>query len=237
MFRYAIPLVAATALAGQAQAAEITIPANGPVVELTVTESVRGKPDIADIGAGVTTRAQTAQEAMRLNAAEMTSVIDKIKALGIASEDIQTAGINLNAQYDYDRNTQQQVFRGYQASNRVSVVLRDLDNMGAALDALVAAGATDLSGPSFSIDDDTAAKSAARKAAMARAKGQAMEYATAAGFSGLRLLEVNESIQARSPGPMLARAAVEEAVMSPTPIEPGLVGTSVTVTVKYEMTS
>ena len=51
MIRYALPLVAVTALAAPAAAAEIQIAATGPVVELTVSESVEAEPDIATVGA------------------------------------------------------------------------------------------------------------------------------------------------------------------------------------------
>lgn len=238
MIRYVLPIaVAATGMAAPAAAAEIQIAVAGPVVELSVNETVKAKPDIATVGAGVTTLAPTAVEAMQRNAREMDAVIAKIKALGVAGDDIQTTGINLYAQYDYDQAQRRQVFRGYQASNQVSVTLRKVMDTGKVLDALVAAGATDINGPSFSIDDDTAAKAQARKAAMTRARDQAVEYAKMAGFSGVRLLEVNEAISFAPPMPMMkAMAEVASDAGSRTPVEPGLVGTSVTVTVKYEMT-
>jgi len=239
MLRYALPLVAvsAAALAAPAAAAEIQIQATGPVVELAITEAVKSRPDIANIGAGVTTLAPTAVEAMRLNAQQMTGVVDRIKALGIKAEDIQTSGINLFAQYDYDQEARKQVFRGYQASNRVGIVLRKPEDAGKVLDALVVAGATDLSGPDFALDNDAAAKASARKAAFDRAGAQALDYAKMAGFSGLRLLEVSEAVQTWAPQPMMVRtqaANVEQDAS--TPVEPGRVATSVTVTVKYEMT-
>lgn len=238
MIRYVFPIaVAATGMAAPAAAAEIQIAVAGPVVELSVNETVKAKPDIARVGAGVTTLAPTAVEAMQRNAREMDAVIAKIKALGIAGDDIQTTGINLYAQYDYDQTQRRQVFRGYQASNQVSVILRKVPDTGKVLDALVAAGATDINGPTFSIDDDTAAKAQARKAAVTRARDQAVEYAKMAGYSGVRLLEVNEAITFDQPMPREAIMVTAKAQSaSSTPVEPGLVGTSVTVTVKYEMT-
>lgn len=235
MNRFAIPLVALAAAATPAAAAEVQIAATGPVVELSVTESVEAKPDIATVGAGVTTQAQTAVEAMQRNATAMAAVIARIKALGIAERDIQTTGINLGAQYDYDQATQRPVFRGYQASNRVAVKLRDIQKTGRVLDALVVAGATDLSGPDWAIADDTAARSQARKAAMATARAQAMEYAKLAGYTGLRLLEISENSSARPPMPMMRVQAMAEA-KDATPVQPGMVEAGVTVTVKFELT-
>lgn len=237
MNRYVFPMIAAAALAAPAAAADVQIPSQGPVVELSVSETVKAKPDIVNVSAGVTSEASTAVEAMRLNAQAMDAVIKRIKALGIAADDIQTTGINLGARYDYDQASQRQVFRGYQASNRVSVTLRKVPDTGRVLDALVAAGATDIGGPDFSIDDDTAPRAQARKAAFAKAQAQAAEYARWAGYTGVRLLEVSEAVVPGPPMPYGQMRTMDVAqAKAPTPVEPGLVGTSVNLTVKYEMT-
>ncbi|MGN3975367.1 SIMPL domain-containing protein [Tsuneonella sp. SYSU-LHT278] len=238
MIRTALPitLAASVAIAGPATAADVQVTAQGPLVELSVTETVKGKPDVADVGAGVTTDAPTAVEAMRLNAQSMDAVIAKIRALGIDPDDIQTTGIDLGAQYDYDQSRQRQVFRGYRASNRVTVTLRDVRRVGPVLDALVAAGATDLSGPGFSIDDDEPLRAQARKAAFDKARARAMQYAQWNGYAGVRLLSVSESVNPGRPIPMAQMRTMDAAEKTPTPIEPGLVGTAVTVSVTYEMT-
>lgn len=233
-----LPVFLAGSLASAVPAlgAEIQIAAQGPVVELAVTETVKAKPDLATVSAGVTSLAPTAVIAMQRNATAMDAVISRIKALGIAANDIQTTGIELGAQFDYDPATRRQVFRGYQASNRVSVILRKVPDTGRVLDALVAAGATDISGPSFAIDDDTAPRAAARKAALDKARAQAEEYARWSGYSGVRLLQVSELVNPGRPIPMVAEVRAQAIGAKATPIEPGLVGTSVTVSVTYEMT-
>ena len=237
MIRYSIPAFAGLGLATTAQAAEIQIAVTGPVVELSVIEQVKAEPDLVNVSAGVTTDAPTAVEALRLNSVEMRKVIDRLKALGVAERDIQTTGINLNARYDYDQRQQRQIFRGYQASNRVSVTLRDIDETGKVLDALVVAGATDLNGPSFSLDDDTSAKAQARASAMTRGRAQALEYARMAGYSDIRLLEVNETITGNNgPMPQMRAVSTVDVAEQSAPVQPGLVGTSVNITVKYEMT-
>ena len=235
MTRYVLPLLAATVLATPA-AAEVQVTNSGPVVELTINENVEAEPDLVTLGAGVTTQARTAVEAMRANATQMNAVIERIKALGIPERDIQTTGISLGAMYDYNQQTQRQVFRGYQASNRVSIKLRAIDRTGEVLDSLVAAGATDLSGPDWSIDDDTAARAQARRQAMETARAQALEYARAAGFSDIRLLEVSETIAPQPPMPYLRNVARAEVAQAASPVQPGLVQAGVTVRVTYEMT-
>ena len=84
MIRFAIPALAAATFASAAQAAEVQIQAQGPVVELTVSEVVDAKPDIVDLSAGVTSQARTAVEAMRINAREMTAVIEGHAQRGVA---------------------------------------------------------------------------------------------------------------------------------------------------------
>jgi len=239
MMKPAIALIAASALtlpAGTLAAANVEIDASGPVVELNVFETVDVAPDTATIGAGVTSEAATATEALRQNSAEMQKVIARIKALGVAEKDIQTSGINLNARYDYDQQTQRQVFRGYQVSNRVSVILRKIDDTGRVLDALVEAGANDLSGPNFNIDDDTAAKNAARSRAVARAEAQAKAYAAMLGYDGAKVLSISESITGNGPMPEMAKAR-GMMVMSAdaAPVQPGMIAAGVSLSITYEL--
>ena len=239
MTRFAFPLVSLGALATTATplaAADIQLAVTGPVVEVTVTETVKADPDLATLSAGVTNLAPTAVEAMRQNSTAMNAVVDRIEALGIAREDIQTTGINLNPEYVYDQQTNRQNFTGYRASNRVQVTMRSIDKTGDVLDALIVAGANDVSGISWSIDDPSAAQEQARQAAFATARARAEGYARLAGMRGVRLLEVNESVMSGPPimfdMPQAVAARAESA-----PVRPGQVQTGVTITVKYEMTS
>jgi uncharacterized protein len=227
-------LAASVLAASPALAADIQVQATGPVIELQVNEQVEVEPDTVKISAGVTNEAMTAQEALSQNSVQMRQVIDRLRKLGIPERDIQTTRINLGARFDYDQQAQRQVFRGYQASNQVSVTLRDTEEVGAVLDALVQAGATDINGPSFSIADDTAAKAEARKRAMERARAMALDYARVAGYSNVRVLQISESVS----GPVREYAADSIRVRAQSagapPVQPGMVETGVTVSVTYE---
>lgn len=238
MLRYAIPLFAAAALAAPATAGEIQIQATNPVVELSVNEIVRSAPDVAQIGAGVQTRAPTAREAVRENTAAMDRTVERLRSLGIERKDIQTANFNLNPQYQYNSETGEQTFTGYQVSNNVQVMLRNLDHAGEVLDALVQAGANNIYGPNFTLEDDAEAKAEARRNAFLRGMQQAEEFARMAGYSGVRLLEVSESFQgsgAVPPRPMAVRVSADAAEGGAVPVEPGEVTTGVTLGLKYEM--
>lgn len=230
--------LAASALAtgSLASAAEVQLAVTGPVIELDIYETVQVEPDMATVSAGVTTDAASASEALRANSAQMQRVVERIKALGIAARDIQTTGISLSPRYDYTNPAPRPAFLGYQAANRVSVKLREIARTGAVLDALVAAGATDLGGPEFSVEDDSAARDAARERAMQRGRERALAYAAMAGFDDIRLLSISESMLAGGPMPKMEmrNVALDAAAAAP-PVEPGMVGTGVTVSVKFEM--
>lgn len=236
MIRYALPALMLGASSLPAAAASIEMDVEGPVVELTITETVEADPDIATLSAGVTTVAPTAVEALRQNSAQMRRVIEQIEAQGVDEDDIQTTGVNLNAEYDYDQQTRQQVFRGYRVSNRVSVKLRDIPRTGRVLDALVAAGATDLGGIQWSIDDPAPAQEQARAAAFASGRERALNYARMAGFANVRLLEVNETVMGGRVMSYDIQLTASSARNESAPIRPGQVQTGVTLTVKYEMT-
>jgi len=234
MIRPILPIAAVAAMATPA-AAEVAIESNGPVIALSVSESVSVDPDIANLSAGVTTVAPTAVEAMRQNARQMNDVIDRIEALGIDEDDIQTSGVNLNAEYDYNQQTRQQEFRGYRVMNRVSIVLRDIQRTGEVLDALVASGATDLGGIGWAVDDPAPAVEQARQAAFATARQRAQNYAQLSGYSDVRLLEISENVTSR-PMPMgrdivLTASAANES----TPVRPGQVNAGITVNFSFEM--
>lgn len=240
MIRYAIPVlvpIAALGAVATPAAAEVTVAASGPLVELSITENVAVDPDIANVSAGFTSLAPTAVEAMRQNAEAMRRVVDRIEALGIDEDDVQTSALSLNAEYVWDEATRTQRFSGYRAANRVNVILRDIPRTGDVLDALVAAGANDIGGIGWEIDDPEPAQDQARQAAFATGRERALAYARAAGYSDIRLLEVSEIVGPGRPMPYGEVIAVSAQRMdASTPVMPGQVQASVTVNFTFEMT-
>lgn len=217
-----------------ARAANVEIVAQNPVIELSVSEQVDSAPDTATFSTGVETRAPTATQALRDNSVQARAVIDRLKSLGIAEKDIQTTGINLRADYDYDQESRQNRFVGYVVSNQVSATVNEISKLGQILDAIVSSGATNLNGPSFSISDDSKLKDVARERALANAKSRAMSYARAEGYSGVRVLSISEGMSHQSDAPMMRMEA--SASNSAPPVAPGQVGTVVSLNITYEMT-
>ena len=227
--------VSPAALSAQVQQV-MQVDANSPLVTLTVQEEVQSAPTLATLSAGVTTQATTASEALRQNAQKMTAVVAELKKRGIPAKDIQTSGINLNAQYDYNnREGQPPLLTGYQASNNVTIKTRDLAKIGELLDALVAVGGNNISGPNFSIEDDSKLKFAARDKALQAAQAQANFYAQRSGYKSAKLVSITEGSSGyRGPMPvMMESRAAGKADFSP--VEPGEVGTGVTLTIQYRL--
>ena len=235
-----IMLYAAASLAAFAPAAafaaEIHIEAKNPVVELSVVEVIESAPDTATFSTGVETSAPIASSALRQNSVEVAKVIAQLQKLGIAERDIQTSGVNLNAEYDYIQATQKNRFKGYRVSNQVQVKIRDIAKLGTIMDSVVVSGATNINGPWFSIGNDSEVKKAARTAALANGKAQAESYARAAGYGGVRLLSVSEGLVGQPmPYVKTGQRMMAEASDASVPIAPGQVGTSVVLNLQYEM--
>ena len=146
-----LPLLAAAALAmpaaALAQTAVQVQPISGTRLDISATGEVTRVPDVAIISTGVVTRAPTATGAIRQNATRMERVRSALRQAGVADKDIQTSSLSLNPEYHYEQNKAPRL-TGYQASNQVSVRFRDIGDTGKILDALVAEGANQISGPS-----------------------------------------------------------------------------------------
>lgn len=236
-----LSLLAATALAlipvgVSAQAlVQVTPSVEAPVVTVSATESIDAAPDLAVVSAGVSTLAPTAVAALQLNSAKMTRMVAAVRAAGVADRDIQTRGISINADYAYINNAQQ--FRGYRASNTVSIRSRDIAGLGKFLDALVAAGGNQIEGPSFTIDKPEPLIVQARGRALTSAQSNADALARQAGFKRARLLALSENSN-RAFGQNLRTfdgSAPPPVVQTSAPIAPGEVSTSVTVTGTYRL--
>src|SRR4051794_6495628 len=175
-------LLVASALAGVAAPALIRADSTDPrpgTISVTGTGTVTTEPDTATTTFGVVTQGSTAREAMLQNSEEMAKVIEALKRAGIASKDVQTQYVSLDPRYD---NQGREVV-GYSATNSVSAIVRDLAQAGAVIDAAVAAGANNVSGPSLSRDDQGKLYNDAPERGGAGAKAKGAGRARAAGGS------------------------------------------------------
>ena len=206
-----------------------------PTFNLSASGEVRVAPDMATITTGVQTEAATAQEAMAQNRAQMNQVIAALRRQGIEERHIQTSSLNLNAVYDYPDN-QQPRLRGYQASNQVTIQVHDLDNLGQAIDAVVASGANQINGISFGLENPRAAEDQARRAAVQALQARAALYAEATGMRLVGLRTLTES-GGYSPQPPMPYARMEMAADAggATPVQGGEVVVRIDISGVYDV--
>ena len=227
---------AATSALAQAQPAPADSMFRATTLNLAAHGQVEVAPDMATINLGVMTQAGTAAAAMQANAARMTAVTAALQKGGIAARDIQTSGLNLSPQYRYDQN-KPPILTGYQASNTVTVKVRDLARLGQAVDATVNAGANQVHGISFGLSDPTAAENAAREAAVKALAAKAQLYAGATGHRVARLVQLSEGGGYAAPPPMpMLEMRMAAAPKADTPVSAGEMTVRIDVTGLYELT-
>ena len=207
------------------------LPPDATLLQVDAHGETQRVPDVATIQAGVVTRDVNANAAMRANATHMSAVIAALKQAGVADRDIHTAAISLQPQYS---DKQPPRITGYEASNTVSVRLRDMAKIGDVLDALVLQGANQINGPDLVVEKPDAALDEARRAAMQQAKARAELYAETAGLKVRRIVSISESGQAqRTPQAMNRMMGINAAAA--TPVEAGENTLAIDLSVEFEL--
>ena len=157
-----LALLGASTAAAQTSPTEVLAP-NQTLLEVQSTGQSYVAPDQATLTGGVVTFATTSREAADSNARAMAQVVAALKKAGVAPRDIQTQSVSLDPQSNYDRQgAEPPRITGYQARNAVTVRVRDVTKASELLTVLFEAGANDVNGPYFSIEDDSAAVAKAR---------------------------------------------------------------------------
>jgi uncharacterized protein len=176
---------------------------------------VRTTPDIASLSVGVMTNAETATAALDANNKSMQSVIDALNAAGIAARDVQTSNLTVNPRYDSRSDSSSQpLTAGFDASNNVNIVIRDLSALGKILDQAVNAGANQVNGISFGVENEEPKLDEARKLAVKEARRKAELYAAVSGVALGDVLTISESggYQPQPGAAFKARAQSSDAV-------------------------
>jgi uncharacterized protein len=251
-------LFIATAAAAQpAPTPTLAIAPGETLLNVTAEGRSRRQPDLAIFSAGVVTQAKTAGEALTANAQRMDAVIAALKRAGVPERDIQTSTLSLQPQYyhpqpePYPRRepgtgvtvpAEPQAPRiiGYEARNAVQVRVRRLGDMGQVIDTLVSAGANQVDGPSFTVEEPEPALDEARVAAMQRARERAELYARAAGLRVGRIVAISEQGGYFPVAEQIVvtgyRGGPAAPPPPPSPVQPGEVALGVNLSVQFALT-
>jgi uncharacterized protein YggE len=189
------------------------------------TGIVQSVPTIAVFTFGVSASGPTATAALAANGAQMNTVIGALKAKGLADADIQTAEISLAP----NRNQAGNRILNYTATNSVTARIRKITNAGPVIDAAVAAGSNQLSGPLLAPSDQQLLSRRALKAAIADARARAKVIATAAGVN----LGAVRTVTEESNSPLPPGGAISADRAASTPVAAGTVQTEADITVTF----
>lgn len=172
-----------------------TTPVNGATgISVNGTGAVAVKPDVVRMSIGVQEKAATVTEAQKKTAEKSKTLTEALKKAGIKEEDIKTEGYNIFPEYRYENN-QPPVLTGYAVSNQLSIVIREVEKAGDIIDAATTAGANQLSGISFSLEDNAKALEQARLAAMDDARKKAEQLATGGKVQVGSVVKITEQYQ------------------------------------------
>jgi uncharacterized protein YggE len=157
-------------------------------VRATVTVTgegvIHGVPNLAVLQSAVVTTNADAGAALSQNSAKVRSTLAAFHAAGIADRDIATTDFSITPRYA-ERKDDDSAPRivDYTVRNAVTVKIRELDHLGAVLQAAVGSGANDVGALSFTFADPGKLLDEARRKAMADARHRAALYAEAAGMA------------------------------------------------------
>ena len=204
--------------------------------QTTITVSGDGEsyatPDIATVSFSITKEAKTVAEARKSVDEKMKSIHQFLNTSGLADKDIK-ANYAFYPKYEWEQKQIQciaypciqppgrQVLIGYEVSESVDITIRGIDKnpdiAGTIVGGLADNGATNVSGPNFTLENADAPKAIAREEAITKAKAKAEKLANDLGVNIVRISSFNEGFNypmAYSGGMMKAMSA-DVAVRTP----------------------
>lgn len=198
--------------------------------------TVFGTPDIAYIEIGYEIADEDLNFAFDQTSTTLFAIRDALLELGIASEDIQTRGLSLwvDERYvDYDDEPR----RFFRLSNGFRLTIRDIEQIAAAIDTGVAAGANNIYNLQYGIADPGTLED------QARARAAADAQARAASLAGLFGKTVGEPLHiSEYSGGSIGFARAESLAMADMgigggggPIEAGQLSVRVELSVTFEL--
>jgi uncharacterized protein YggE len=233
--KIAAALIALTLVGGIAAA----IPAEAATtatryVTVNSDGSVKVTPDAVRLNANVTAVAGSNKEALALTSTSAAAVRAALTKAGIAKADIATQSISVYPEYNYTQD-KGSVLIGYRGSQGFVVTIKNAENAGAVVDAVVAAGGDNLQiqGVTPFVLDSSKSTESARANAVKNAKAKATSYAK---LLGVKLGRVNYLVENSSPvnyPPVMAMAKAADS--EATVVDLGQQDVTVSITIQWAL--
>jgi uncharacterized protein YggE len=194
---------------------------------------VRAAPDAADVALGVEARDPSLAAAQADANQRMAAVQQRLLDMGVRQEDMRTESFHVSPQIDHSREGGSPRVVGYLVAHTISARVRDIGQVGAVVDAAIAAGANRVDGITFVLEDLDALKQQARELAVRNARAKAEQLANAAGVGIGPPVSIEESDLGVTPVRRPAMAVAEQAAA--VPIAPGENEVRVVVRITYAL--
>jgi uncharacterized protein YggE len=206
--------------------------ATGRTVAVTANATIKLPNDTATVGLGVKRERKTRGAALQETAKGLRKVIATAEAFpGVEGSDIRTGRISV-------RPVHKGKVTVYRATEGISVTLHEPAKAGELISKGLAAGATGVSGPSFSVGNEEEAFGKALAAAFAKAKERASILAGQAGATLGQAITIEEGEGAELVQPEFKSASVAGGAAPTTatpPTKPGTSTVRATVHVIFEL--
>ncbi|MEO5775264.1 MAG: SIMPL domain-containing protein [Flavobacterium sp.] len=181
------------AIAAQAQEQRPQV----PQISVTGEGKVKIVPDQAVVTVGFQNTGKDAKEVKNLNDEVVDKVIKFLKNSGIPATDYKTTNVSLYKSYDYDKKKY-----NFQASQSLSITLKDLKKYDEIMMGLNDAGVNSISGVEFKSSKIEEYERDARKKAILDAKQKAQDYVSVLGQKIGKALLITDNSQSYIPQPM-----------------------------------
>lgn len=156
-------------------------------VTATGTCVVRTKPDLVEVTIGVRQSSRSAKVAKDYVKSHISRVISVLTKQGVAAKDIQTQHFSLSPSWDYKKH-----YVIWGCNEKLRVRVRKIDRVADVVDEVVKAGANQIEGIQYTVEDVNALRAKGRAKAAKVARTKAAQLASALGGKIGRLTSVNE---------------------------------------------
>ncbi len=189
-----VGLTAALVFASTAAGAQTVMLQPGEtLLEVNAEGEARAAPNVTTLRGGVVSTGVTAREAIAANTTAMSNVIDALVKAGVDRRGIQTSEVDLDPRMETTRDSVAPPrILGYVARNTVNVRLGRIVDASNVITAMFDAGANSADGPYFRLENDVSSTAAARADAVAKARVEAEDYASAFNMRISRVLRISE---------------------------------------------
>ena len=190
-----------------------------PQISVSGEGKIKVKPDYVVIILGVDSNGKEALDVKKLNDETIDKVVKFIKKFGVPTTDFQTTNVSLNRNYDYQKKAY-----FYQASQSISITLKDIPKYDSLMMGLVDNGINNINNVEFKSSKIEDYRSEARKLAMKDAKHKAEDYVSVLNQKVGKAILINDSTQIYYPQPMYKGAMMSAMADNEAPKETLAVG-------------